>query len=123
MSPYKPSAPSSRLAASSLTYIAGEPDEAKAYDAYLTVNNLLSYRAEHQGHLPFLCDLNVERGTHDEYTVAHIARLVRECAEHFSNVEGLRPRESWEAEQVVGMFGVSWVEYWVSKMAVSRLSV
>ena len=57
------------LPASSFSFNKGEPDEQAAYDASLTVDGLLSYRAQHQGHLPFLCSLDPFRNLVEKYTL------------------------------------------------------
>lgn len=118
---YEPSAGSTRLPSSSLAYITDQPEESTAYDAYLTLNSLLAYRAEHQGGLPFLCPIDVDNGTCNEYSIAYCAKLVRDCAEHLCDVGRLSPRCGGHGGKVVAMMGMSWMDYWVHKMAVTKL--
>ncbi len=120
-STYRPSAPNTRSPSTSLPYVKGEPDEEEAYNAYLTLDNLLSYRAEHQGSLTFLCPIERDGELIYEYTIAHCAALVRAGAEFLCVAGGLFPRCRGEKGKIVGMIGVSWVDYWINKMAVTRL--
>ena len=116
--------PPTRLPPSSFPLIDNPLDPQAAYEAYQTLDTLISYRAEHQGSFPFLCPVDPYQKSVQEYTFAQCAWWIRLGAEHFNRcAEQLRVRCKGEEGKVVGMVGMSWVDYWINKMAIVRLYV
>ena len=101
--------------------VVGEPDERAARMAYSTFNSLLDYRALRLPDAPFLCPVDLERGSHDSFTFAQTRRLVISAAR--SLALDLAPRRNCEEAKVVGLVGISGADYWLTDKAILRLCV
>ena len=104
---------------SSYPLVLGEEDPSAARRAFRSTTALLDYRAEHQGDLPFLCPLDLARGTHDVYTFRQTRELVIRFAKAHASV--LPRRERRAKPIVVGVMGGGGVEYWLHDRALQRL--
>ena len=118
-STYKPAEGNEVWPDSAYPLVNDQPNPVAARKAWRSFNALLDYRAQYQGDRPFICPLDIDRGTYEVFTFQQVQEFVVSCAK--THAEILLPRQLDGKHHVIGMIGDSCMDYWINDVALQRL--